>query len=405
MTGAKAPQLAQVALRCWQAGHHGSPVAREVPQPVVSSQMAQVKTGNLEQLGHRGPSGVRRPTLRRRPHPRQVSRFAGSAMKQFAHSGRPCSSRVTGSRRAPQRVHASTRECAMQVRQTRTPSSGLSSRTTRWQRGHAGRTTPSIPAAYNRSMNRRIARNGARWPSPLSSAGWSSRAQASFWRWEGRGVTALTAAATLSSPMRGSSSRIKWWITVIGSRPSVSGHLEQRCLPLRSRDETGRVPPQTAHGSGRDAQRVQYQSCPRRWNVTRRFVHPAQRGAEIVRAPAARNPTSRSPTTRGAGERPSVRIPGRSASPCARRRDFARPPVTEVTTVRIWSMLRRCSIPATRSTARPTGSDTARSARSDAVKTGACRGCGHAWGAASRCSRRRRPLSCPSERWPLRPAR
>ena len=41
------------------------------------------------------------------PQPMQVSRFAGSAMKQFAHSGLPWPSRVTGSRRAPQRAHCS----------------------------------------------------------------------------------------------------------------------------------------------------------------------------------------------------------------------------------------------------------------------------------------------------------
>ena len=35
----------------------------------------------------------------------------------------------------------------MQVRQTRTPSSGLSMRTTRPQRPQAGRTTPATPGA------------------------------------------------------------------------------------------------------------------------------------------------------------------------------------------------------------------------------------------------------------------
>jgi hypothetical protein len=59
----------------------------------------------------------------------QVSRFSGAVTKQFAQIGRPCPSRVTGSRMAPQRAHGSARERAMQVRQTRTPSSGLSMRT------------------------------------------------------------------------------------------------------------------------------------------------------------------------------------------------------------------------------------------------------------------------------------
>ena len=129
--GATRPQAEQAAVRRWQAGHQGRPVAREMPHGVACPQTEHVSSGSVRQPEHSGPSGVRRWTRRRRPQPVQVSRFAGSVMKQFAHSGRPWSSRVTGSRRAPQRAHGSTRECAMQVRQTRTPSSGLSMRTTR----------------------------------------------------------------------------------------------------------------------------------------------------------------------------------------------------------------------------------------------------------------------------------
>ena len=99
---------------------------------------------------------------RRLPQPMQTSRFAGSVIRQFGHSGRPWSSRVAGSRRAPQRTHSSMRDLAMQLRQTRCPSSGLSMRTTRWQRGQAGRTIPATPASCSRSMNRRMARCGAR---------------------------------------------------------------------------------------------------------------------------------------------------------------------------------------------------------------------------------------------------
>ena len=129
--GARRPQAEQAATRRWQAGHQGRPVAREVPQGVVWPQMEQVSSGSSGQREHSGPSWVRRSTRRRRPQPMQVSRLAGSVMKQLAHSALPRSSRVTGSRRAPQRAHCSMRACAIQVRQTRLPSSGLSMRTTR----------------------------------------------------------------------------------------------------------------------------------------------------------------------------------------------------------------------------------------------------------------------------------
>ena len=99
------PQAEQAAVRRWQAGHQGWPVAREMPHGVVWPQMEHVSSGSVRQREHSGPSGVRRWTRRRRPQPVQVSRFAGSVMKQLAHSGRPWSSRVTGSRRAPQRAH------------------------------------------------------------------------------------------------------------------------------------------------------------------------------------------------------------------------------------------------------------------------------------------------------------
>jgi hypothetical protein len=161
--GAGWVQIEQVALRRWQVGHQGRPVVREIPHGVVSPQRKQVSTGSAWQVGQSGPSAVRRPTARRRPHPRQVSRFAGSVMKQLAQIGPPSWSRVTGSRRARQREHSSMRECAMQVRQTRTPLSGLSIRTTRWQPGHVGKTMPAMPAACRRSTNLGITRSGARY--------------------------------------------------------------------------------------------------------------------------------------------------------------------------------------------------------------------------------------------------
>ena len=74
------------------------------------------------QLAHSGPSAVRTLTGRRRPQPRQVSWLAGSVIKQFGHSGWPCSSRVAASRMAPQREQGSARDLATQLRQSHCPS-------------------------------------------------------------------------------------------------------------------------------------------------------------------------------------------------------------------------------------------------------------------------------------------
>ena len=105
--------------------------------------------------------------MRDSPQTMQVSRFAGSLTRQLGHSGRPWASRVAGSRRAPQRTHSSKRDLAMQLRQTRCPSSGLSMRTTRRQRGQAGRTIPATPAVVQQvdepqdgAMRRQIALPG-----------------------------------------------------------------------------------------------------------------------------------------------------------------------------------------------------------------------------------------------------
>ena len=81
--------------------------------------------------------------------------------------------------------------------------------------------------------------------------------------------------------------------------------------------------------------RAQYQSWPRRCRVRSRLPHPAHHGGQIAVAPAARSASSRSPTARGApgtGRRGAPRD-GRARA-AARRRDFARPPATAVTTAR-----------------------------------------------------------------------
>ncbi|MFG2004799.1 hypothetical protein ACGFNU_37190 [Spirillospora sp. NPDC048911] len=56
--------------------------------------MLQIKIFQGRQFSHKGPSGVRTPTGRRRPHWVQVSWFAGSVIKQRGHSDRPWPSRI-----------------------------------------------------------------------------------------------------------------------------------------------------------------------------------------------------------------------------------------------------------------------------------------------------------------------
>lgn len=226
----------------------------------------------------------------------------------------------------------------MQVRHTRCPLSGLSMRTTLWQPGQAGWTTPATPAVCRRSISRRMARRGERCPSPASRPGSVSRAQASFCWSEGRAADRRTASAITSRSAAGSRAVTTLWMTVIGSRPSTSGHILQRGRPARSRFAMRRVFPQAAQGSSCRPHLQQYQSCPRRLRVRIGLPQSAQHGGEMCEAPASRSAMSRSPMALGAGERPSVSTPGRSARCEARRRAFARPPARLVTMVRICSI-------------------------------------------------------------------
>ena len=178
-----------------------------------------------------------------------------------------------------------------------------------------------------------------------------------------------------------------------GSRLSRSGHLAQRGRPARSREEIGLVSPQPAHGSVRRSQTVQYQCRPRRCRVRSCLPHSAQHGGQIAVAPARRRASSSSPTARGAGDRPSRSTPGRCARAAARRRAFARPPATAVTTPRMHSGASAGSAAPTSSTTNPIGSDSTRSARAGAVTTVRRRGCGPAWDAGRRDRPRRRPPS------------
>jgi hypothetical protein len=195
----------------------------------------------------------------------------------------------------------------------------------------------------------------------------------------------------------GSSSAITWWITVIGSRPSGSGHWAQRGCPQRSREEITLVFPRAAHGSVCWLQTEQYQCWPRRCNVRGCLPHSAQHGGEVAVAPARRRASSSSATARGAGDRPSSSTAGRSARAAARRRDLARPAATVVTTSPIRAGSKARSTAAISSTISPIGSATARSGSALAVILIRHRGCGPAWDVGRRCWSRCRPPSC--SRW------
>ena len=102
-----------MADSAWQEGHHGSPVSREVPHGRPWPQTEHSSVGRGWQAGQSGPSGLRVFTGRRRPQFTQTSRLAGSVIMQFAQTGSPWPSLVTGSRTAPQRPHGCARERAM----------------------------------------------------------------------------------------------------------------------------------------------------------------------------------------------------------------------------------------------------------------------------------------------------
>ena len=172
----------------------------------------------------------------------------------------------------------------MQVRQTRTPSSGSSMRTTRPQRPHAGRTTPACGVVEDLDEPR-IARSGARCPSPVSSAGFSSSAHASFCWYEGRGAERRTASATVSLPAPGSRAMMSPGMTATGSRPSSSGHFAHRGRPAGP----GGDGPVFAAGGAllvvRPDHDEQYQSWPARWKPPTFLPHCAQAGQEFSGSP------------------------------------------------------------------------------------------------------------------------
>ena len=85
------PQPVQRIQRCVQARHQGLPVALETTQAAVAPQIAHVSIFTRHaRCRIAARRGVRTWTGRRRPHPTHVSWLAGSVIKQWGHSGRPC---------------------------------------------------------------------------------------------------------------------------------------------------------------------------------------------------------------------------------------------------------------------------------------------------------------------------
>lgn len=244
------PQRMQRARRCRQARHHGSPVALEITAGEERPQMAQVMIATGRQVGHSGPSGVRRWTRRLRPQPRHVSWLAGSVTRQLGHSGCPCSSRTAASRMAPHREQGWARDLATQLRQCHCPSSRRCSRMIRWHRGQAGRVMVCAPASQSSSISRSTAGIGACAPWPVSRSGLASMAHAKCCRWPRLENTRWMPALMTSAVRSGSSVLITSVRISSGSRSSCSGHRLQRGRPCRSRVATMRSWPQDAHGLG-----------------------------------------------------------------------------------------------------------------------------------------------------------
>jgi hypothetical protein len=309
-------------------------------------------------VGQTGPSDVRVLTGLRRPQRAHRSRLAGSVLRQCGQTGRPCSSRAAGSRTVPHRPQGTALARAQQARQTRSPSSSLLNATTRPQRGQAGRWIRVAPASQSAPINLSTIGDGTFAPPPVSSAGDSCSAHASFCRCAGLTTVASSAAATAPAVRPGSTEVMTSVSASRGSRVSRSGHWPQRGRPCRSREATCRMLPHEAQASGRSKHGEQYQWFPRRCIEVTSRPQPAHRGGEIPPAPAACNASSRSPTARGAGERPVTSTDGSLAKAAARRRRLARPPAALSAACRTVPSPKAGSAAVTRPTTAPTGSRT-----------------------------------------------
>ena len=203
-----------------QAPHQGWPVTLEIMPGAVRPQTAQVSTWRGLQLPQTGPSGVRTATRCRRPQRTQSSRLSGSLIRQYGHSGCPSGVREAGSQTRPQRPHGTARERAVQARQARCPFTSLLKVTTRPQSGQAGRLIRVAPASQSASISRRIIGKAALAPSPVSSPGSSSRAQASFCRCAALVTTCPSTALTVPVSRPGSAAVMTATSRSRGSRGS-----------------------------------------------------------------------------------------------------------------------------------------------------------------------------------------
>ena len=319
-------------------------MSREIEPGAERPQIEQVKVAVGRHDPHSGPAGVRALTGRLRRQPAHSSRLAGSVIKHLGHNAFPCSSRVAGSRCAPHREQVSARDLATQFRHSRTPSRGLTSAMTRPQPGHGGQTIRPDPRSASASISRSTVGTGAWAPAPVSSSGRSCSAQAKRRRCPSCGAATSIAALTNCASNAGSMLVTRSMSTPVGSGSSLSGCCQHLGWCWRSRWAIARTFPQTAHAAVFGPCTPQYQSCPRRWKARISLPHSVQTGAETFTAPASRSAVNNFPITSGAGERPSVRIPGRASSPWANRRRLARPPAMPVTT----SLMRARSRPGSR---------------------------------------------------------
>ena len=275
-----------------------------------SSRSASV-TGR--QLAQSGPSAVRTLTGRRRPQPTQTSWLAGSVIRQYGHSGWPCSSRVAASRTAPQRAQGWARDLAAQLRQSHCPPIGRCRWMTRPQPGQAGRVIVHAPASQS-------GRSAAAPTAPGLGAGAGEQVGPVLQRpgqsaplpglWCGRGrrrgdqprPTVVGSTCATTSTMSG-----------VGSRPSSGGH----CAHLGSS-----VAVAAADSSQLPAGRARLARAGRRPRSTspRRGVAACAAVCRTRRRPAPRSSLRRPCAARsagprpraGAGERPSASTAGRS---------------------------------------------------------------------------------------------
>ena len=219
--------------------------------------------------------------------------LVGSLIRQYGHSGLPCSSRMATSRTAPQREQGWARVLATQLRQSHCPPMDRCRWMTRRQPGQAGWLIACDPASQSWSISRSTAGMGASAPAPVSRSGRSCNTQANRWRCPTRGTAADTASAIWPAASVGSTPSTMSTIRSTGSRPSSGGHCAHRGRCSRSRQRTRRSLPHTAQGSRTGPQTPQYQCSPRRWKVRNCLPHSAQTGAEILIAPALRSAMSR----------------------------------------------------------------------------------------------------------------